>query len=304
MLNTKNFYVDLNNLIFNYQNVSIADFSLFIDNNIINCKNTIVITFFLVLKSNRNFYHLVLDKLDFNIQPEDYLLQLQLLKTFQNFQTEFSNNLNTSLLESGLDFNNSSIQQVFFDLCLLFDGDNILFYTKTTNVHNIILSSVPMDKFNLIKKNITKKQKKQLFIACVNHFRNNSIFILNDLFKIDPRLFSQKFILNHLNIFSQLNNEIKTYIINFLFSLPANQAFKTGTQLAYTQFSDEILIDFFNNLYLKNSELFFLFSSGFISNPQQHKPFIISYLIKKNNFIRLNKRLTIKDTSKNKTIKI
>lgn len=304
MLNKNNFYLDINNLIFNYKNISIADFCVFIENNQINSKSTIIITFFLILKSNRNFWSLLHNTLDFNITPEDYFLQLQLLKTFNSLLNEFSSSLDKSLLDSGLDFNNTMIEQVFFDLSLLSNLDKVLFYSKKTNIKNIMLVVSPINKFNLIKNRITKQQQKQLFLACVNHFRTSSTFILNDLFKMHILLFKKNIILKYLNIFSQCDSHIQTHVLTVLLSTPTKQAFKTGTQLSYSHFSNELLIDFFNNLYNENCELFFLFSSGFISNPQQHKPFIISYLLKKNNFIHLNDRLQVKNKATPKIIKI
>lgn len=304
MLSKDNFYIDINNLIFNYKNISIADFSLFILNNKIDSKNTILLLFFLILKNNSNFWNLSVDKLEFTIRKEDYILQLQLLKNFNNLQSDFSNNLEGSLITSGLCFKDNSIEQVFFDLSILSNLNNVLFLNNKIHIHNIIVALNPFDKYNLIKKSITKKQQKQLFVSSLSNFRTSSIFIINDLFLQNPSLFSKNIMIKYLNIFSQCNSTIHNLVFKFLLTSSLKSAFKLGTKLSYTRFSDTILIEFFDRLYINNSEVFFLISSGFISNSQQIKSFAIDYLIKKINFIKLNDRLKIKKTHEPKVIKI
>lgn len=296
--------LNIHNLVFKYSEISLADFSLFLSQNKINSSNSIVLVYFLILKNNINFWNISRELLDFNISKEDYLLQLQIIKSFNSFDVIFSQFFENSIIISQLAFTDIHIQQVFFDLSVLSNMNNIYFFNKKINIHSIILSSSPIDKFNLIKDKLSPKQRKIIFLSCIHNFRFSSIFILNTLFDKNSNFFIKKFIVPYLNIFSQCNSKIKTHIFQLLLNTSKNSAFKTGVQLSYSNFTHEELIDFFNQLALKNMTLFFILASGFISNPQGHKEETIYYLIKKIDYIYFSKKFKSLDTMKNKIQKI
>lgn len=296
--------LNIHNLVFKYSEISLADFSLFLSQNKIDSSNTIVLVYFLVLKNNINFWNISRELLTFTISKEDYLLQLQIIKTFNHLDSIFSQYFENSTIISQLDFTNNNIQQVFFDLSVFSCLNTIFFFNNQRNVHSIILSPFPIDKFNLVKDNLSIKQRKIIFLASINHFRVSSIFILNTLFDNNSVFFKRKFIFPYLNIFSQCNSKIKTHVFQLLLNISKNSAFKTGVQLSYTHFTHEELIDFFNQLALRNMSLFFICSSGFISNPQGHKEETIHYLIKKMDYIYFSQKFKSLDDTKDKIQKI
>lgn len=296
--------LNIHNLVFKYSEISLADFSLFLSKNKIDSSNSIILVYFLILKNNINFWNISREILNFNISKEDYLLQLQIIKTFNHLDSIFSQYFENSIVISHLDFTNKNIQQVFFDLSVFSCINNIFFFNNQTNIYSVILSPSPIDKFNLIKDNLSIKQRKIIFLSCIHNFRVSSIFILNTLFDNHSVLFKRKFIFPYLNIFSQCNSKIKTHVFQLLLNISKNSAFKTGVQLSYTHFTHEELIDFFNQLALRNILLFFICSSGFISNPQGHKEETIHYLIKKMDYIYFSKKFKSLDDIKNKIQKI
>lgn len=292
MIKNNNILLDINDLVFQYKDISLADFSLFLSRNICSEKNTLLLLYFLILKNNSFFWKQAYDKIQSDISITNYILQLNILKTYPSLDFIISENLKNSILISNLDFTDFNIQQIFFDFSVIFTHSlDILFFHKKTNIESIICSSFPMDKYNCIKPKMTLSQKKMLLTASLKNFRISSLLILNDLFLNNPKLFTKNILYNYLNIFSQCSLSIKEHTFNFLKSSPKKDCFKLGTNLSYTSFDYDFLISLFNSLEKFNEPSFLIMACGLITNPQNNKKDVSHYLIKKIAYNELSKKL-------------
>lgn len=298
-------FLDINSLVFKHNEVSLNDFSLFISKYHITENDTIPLLYFLILKNNLNFFYLIKDKISYDFSFSSYSLQLIILKTYNSFESIFSNNLNNSSLISSLIDSSSAVKQILFDFSVLFDdSDSLLFFNKKVNIQKIILGKSPIKKYNLLKSKMTLKQKKQLLLSCLNEFRVSSFFIVNDLFYENPNLFNKLIILKNMNFWAQCNKNIQQHFFNTLINIDNNKIFISGLKLSYTNFDYDFFISFFEKLYVKNSELFSIMACGFISNPQNHNSEVSNYLIKKKSFESLSNKLINKSQIKTILIKI
>lgn len=301
----KNLFLDINTLVFKYKEVNLFDFIKLINSTKLEQNHTLPLLYFLILKNNVSFWSIVKDKLEFNISNGNYVIQIHVLKNFKELDSIFSQNLENSLLISGLNFNLPNIKQIFFDFSILFNySHNILFLERETDVSSVLWGQSPIEKYHFLVKSLTYKQKKQIFNSCIQYFRVSSVFILNELFLVKPRLFSSKILLNYISIFSQCNNNVQSHMLNFLLNTNKSNSFKIGVNLSYSHFNYDFLIDFFEQFSQLNYDNFSIMACGFISNPQQLRADVCLYLIRKLAFIDMNLKIQKKSFYKDKVKKI
>ena len=91
---------------------------------------------------------------------------------------------------------------------------------------------------------------------------------------------------------------------DFIKTSHKKDCFKLGANLSFSSFNSDDLKDFFNDLFLFDENIFYLLSSGFISNPKQNFPDIIEFLKKKNHFNLISKTLKSNHYASSKQLKI
>lgn len=295
--------MDLTLFIHQFKDIDIINFSLFLkkfkEQENINSKYNLFLLFFLILKNNESFYSLVTD-LNFQFDM-NYKSSINMLKSL-NLPVEIVNLFfsNIQYFQKQALFKNDKIKQVLFDISTLFSHHDFerFFYNKVNSVKFILHGKEPVSSYENLLSLFSYKQKKEIFEECIFNFRVSSIFILNDLFLKQPRLFSKKYLLSYMNIFSQCNFREK--IFYYIESENKKSLFKLGCNLSFTTFSFIELKTFFDDLYVKNELMFYLVSSGFISNPRNNFPEVIEYLKKKIHFHSLEKKIC---SSHKKTVK-
>lgn len=295
--------MELTSFIYKFNEVDFLSFSYFIHNyKNDDSKSNILLLFFLILKNDNIFYSKI-NEIPF-VFDVDYKLSLLVLKSlnlppdiynvfFKNIK-EFKNN---SLYKD-------SIKQVLFDISVLFSmhDDEIFFFGKNLNVHSVLYSKDCFNSYLNLFPFFNYYQKRQIFIEAISNFRVSSILIFNHLYLNHASLFSKKFLLSNISIFSQCN--FKDILFTYIKKSPKKDLFKLGANLSFSSFSSDDLKNFFNDLFLFNEQYFYLTSSGFISNPKQNFPDIIDFLRKKNHFNFLSKKLKTNNKESSKQLKI
>lgn len=297
--------MDLTLFIHQYKTVDFLSFSKFIqkfneDKNHDNSLN-ILLLFFLILKNDNLFYSQV-KNITF-IFDKSYKLGLIVLKSLNisnDIQSDFFNNVikftKTKFFET------TNFKQFLFDISVLFSEHQYesLFFDKKLSVMSILHSKNCIESYKNLS--FSYNQKRELFNESILTFRVSSIFILDDLYVNHSHFFTNKKMITYMNIFSQCN--FKNDIFEILKKSSNKLAFKLGANLSFTSFSNEELIDFFDELFLFDQFVFYLMSSGFISNPKQNFPEVTNFLKKKIYYHSLLNRLKSTHDNKSKKLKI